>query len=92
MSDKGQNVQPDNPQDDDDGYQPLNLPKPPVDEKARRQLREEAEARAVRKEIVVGQLAVAFDALNAAEAAGDEATASGLRQRIEALTAERNGL
>jgi hypothetical protein len=92
MSDKDQNKQPDDPQEDDDGYQPLELPAPPSDEAARRRLREKTEARAARKEIVLGQLAVAFDALDAAETAGDEAATSELRQRIETLITERNGL
>jgi hypothetical protein len=92
MSDKDQNDQPGDPQEDDDGYQPLELPAPPSDEAARRRLREKTEAQAARKEIVLGQLAVAFNALDAAEAAGDEVTVSELRQRIETLIAERNGL
>ena len=92
MSDKGENSQPDYPQGDDEGYQPLHLPEPPADEVARRRLREETEDRAARKEIVLGQLAVVFDALDAAEAAGDEATASELRQQVESLMTERNGL
>lgn len=92
MSDKHQNDEHSEPQDDNEGYQPLELTPPPSDEAARRKLREETEARAARKEMVLGQLAVAFDALDAAEATGDEAAASELRKRIETLTAERNGL
>ena len=92
MSDKHQNDEPGDSQDNDEDYQPLELPAPPSDEAARRRLREETEARAARKEIVLGQLAVVFDALHAAEAAADEAAASELRQRIETLITERNGL
>lgn len=84
---------PDEPTNDHDDYEPADLGgPPPTDEAERRRLREAAEDREVRREILLGKLARARSLLYAAEEQGDAAKAAELRQTIAALTKEREEL
>ncbi len=81
------------PQDQNDDYEPADIDdQDSLDEDERRRLREETEDRAVRREILLGQLAMARSDLYAAEEQGDQAKIAELRQTIADLTTERNGL
>ena len=81
------------PDDENDDYEPADLGAPaPADDVERRRLREEAEDREVRREILLGKLAKAQNLLYAAEQQGDEAKAAELKQKIAALANERKDL
>jgi hypothetical protein len=81
------------PDDENDDYEPADLGDPaPADEVERRRLRDEAEDREVRREILLGKLAMARNLLYAAEQQGDEAKAAELKQTIAALANERKDL
>lgn len=81
------------PQDENDHYEPAALAEPSdLDEDARLKRIEEAEDRESRREILLGQIAMARSALYEAQEAGDAAKAATLEQRIADLTRERNGL
>jgi len=81
---------PTNPLEEDDLYEPADLGEPPpVDETERRRLREEAEARETRREILLGKIAKARSLLYAAEEQGETAQVAALQQTLAALTRER---
>jgi hypothetical protein len=82
------------PDDDpDDDYVPTdvdaNIPKNPA---ARRAWAAEMEARDVRRDVLLGQIARARAAIYAAEQSGDAARAAELREALAALVAERDAL
>ena len=91
MSDKIEALEPE-PDEEDDNYQPLNLPPAPTDANARRALREQQEQAETQREIVLGRLAVAYSALDSAEEAGDDAAATQAQETIDRLIAERDRL
>ncbi len=63
-----------------------------LDEDARLQIAEDVEKRETRREILLGQIAVARSDLYAAQAAGDAVKVAELERRIAKLTGERDGL
>lgn len=78
--------------DENDHYESAELAEPEdVDEDERLRREEEAEKLESRREILLGQIAVARRKLYAAEEAGDAALAAELELKIDALTAARNG-
>ncbi len=81
------------PKDENDDYEPADLSTPaPADDVERRRIRDEAEDREVRREILLGKLAKAQNLLDAAEKQGDAAKAAELKQKIAALVNERKEL
>jgi hypothetical protein len=81
------------PQDPDDDYEPAELgDTADLDEDARLKIAEDVERRETRREILLGQIAVARSDLYDAQAAGDAAKVAALEQKLAKLTAERDGL
>lgn len=81
------------PQDENDHYEPAALAEPSDrNEDARLRRIEDAENRESRREILLGQIAMARSALYKAQEAGDAAKAAVLEQKIADLTRERKGL
>lgn len=77
----------------EDHYEPAPIAEPEeVDEATRLQRINEAEDIESRREILLGQITVARGKLYEARAAGDEALAASLKQTIDRLTTERDGL
>ena len=80
------------PQDDDDNYEPADLgDSDDLDEDERLRMIAEGEAQETRREILLGQIAVARSKLYEAEEAGDTAAVARLEQTIAKLTREREG-
>ena len=81
------------PQDPGDEYEPAELGDTgDLDEDARLKIAEDVEKRETRREILLGQIAVARSDLYAAQAAVDAAKVAALEQKLAKLTAERDGL
>lgn len=81
------------PQDPDDEYEAAELgDTADLDEDARLKIAEDVERRETRREILLGQIAVARADLDAARAAGDAAKVAAVEQKLAKLTAERDGL
>lgn len=81
------------PRDQDDEYEAAELGNSAdLDEDARLQIAEDVEKRETRREILLGQIAVARSDLYAAQAAGDAVKVAELERRIAKLTGERDGL
>lgn len=78
---------------EDNAYEPAPIAEPEdADEAARLQRIGAAEETESRREILLGQIAVARSKLYEAQAAGDAALVSALRDRIAKLTSERDEL
>lgn len=83
----------DEPNPEEDTYEPAPLDEPKyADEAARLQAISAAEDIESQREILLGRIAVARSKLYAAQVAGDAAQVAALRERIAKLTRERNEL
>jgi hypothetical protein len=83
----------DEPNPEEDAYEPAPIAEPKyADEAARLHAISAAEDIESRREILLGQIAVARSKLYAAEAADDAVLVATLRERIAKLTSERDEL
>lgn len=81
------------PDEPEDQYEPAPIAEPEdVDEAAHLRRIAAAEDIESRREILLGRIAVARGKMYEAMEAGDEALAAALREKVAALTSERNGL
>lgn len=81
------------PDDENEEFEPADLgDPPPTDEGERRRLREIAEDRELRREILLGKLAKARSLLYVAEQQGDTEKVAELTLKIAALALERREL
>ena len=84
---------PDDPSPEEEAYEPAPIAEPKyADEDARLRAISAAEDNESRREILLGQIAVARSKLYTAQAAGDGALVAALREQIAKLTSERDEL